>query len=132
MKPLICKQCGGQIDPTTYICRSCGTAYERPQAPVHMIKAVHEDPRFATISASVQIADDLLCFRGDPTEVAKMAIEDLTHQLAEAIVPFVEMRTERGPIDPLARRRTLTGTVRVRKPEGNSIADGVWLEGFWC
>ena len=60
MKALICTQCGGQIDPVTYRCSACGTAFEKPVAPVHEIKAVHEDPRFATIGACVEIADELL------------------------------------------------------------------------
>lgn len=29
MKPLICKQCGGKVDPNTYICLYCDTKYER-------------------------------------------------------------------------------------------------------
>ena len=125
MKPLICKQCGGQIDPRTYICNACGTAYEKPQAPVHMIKAVHEDPRFVTLSARVDISEAYY-YRGDPTEIARMAIDDLTHQLAETIMPFIEMRV--GMFDPLTFGQSLQATIRVKKPEGSTVADGRWFD----
>lgn len=129
MKALICKQCGGQIDPTTYICQSCGTAYERPQAPVYRTETIHEDPQFATIGASVEITDELLMFHGNPTEVARVAIEDITHQLAEAIMPFVEIRINKMHLLDPNRRNAIQGTVRVKKPEnGYSISDGRWLE----
>lgn len=94
-----------------------------------MINAVHEDPRFATIGASVEITDELLMFHGDPTEVARVAIEGITHQLAEAIMPFVEIRINKMSLLDPNRRSAMQGTVRVKKPEnGYSISDGRWLE----
>lgn len=111
---MICKQCGGLINPHTYTCESCGVSYEKP--PIHVHEVVAEDPRFATISAKCEISDRLLNNCVDVKKVVDLAIKDITHQLAEAILPLTEFRFDRIG-DPLNERKSIQGTVRVKRPE---------------
>ena len=124
MKALICTQCGGQIDPLTYRCHACGTAYEKPVSPVHEVKVVSESPLFASIGARVDVSA-LYLHNGDITGIAEMAMKDITHQLAEAITPFVDVQTG---YDIRRDKFTIQGTVRVKKPEGCSMTDMLWLD----
>lgn len=93
------------------------------------METICEDPRFVTIGANVEITDELLLFHGDPTEVARVAIDGLTHNLAKAIMPFVEIRINKMSLLDPNKRNEILGAVRVKKPEnGYSISDGKWLE----
>lgn len=119
MKPLICKQCGAPIDPHTYTCKSCGVSYEKP--PVHVHEVVAEDPRFATVCASCEISDMMLYGSGNTSEVVDLAVKEITHQLAEAIIPFTEYRVSRFSADPLRQTRVIQGSVRVKRLEHSDL-----------
>lgn len=111
MKPLICKQCGGQIDPETYICYSCGTAYERP--PIHVHELVCEDPRFVTVSAGVALDEYRL--GGDFGEkMIEHSLHEIACKLGEAMIPLAEFRTN---VFPESRQRQIVASIRVKKPE---------------
>lgn len=123
MKPLICKQCGGQIDPITYVCKSCDTAYKKPQTTISI---ANEDSEYATFQTDVDISG-LFLSRVCTDDVADIAIKEIRNRIAEAIMPFVEIKTGYNIRDDIM---TVRGTVRIKKPNGGTLADGFLFDSI--
>lgn len=123
LKALICKQCGGQIDPITYVCKSCDTSYEKPQTTISI---VNEDPEYATINTDVDISG-LFLSRVCTDDVADIAFKEIRNRIVEAIMPFVGIKIAYNVRDDYM---TVRGTVRIKKPNGGTFADGVLLDAI--
>lgn len=123
MEPLICKQCGGQIDPITYVCKSCDTSYKKPQTTTSI---VNEDPECATFYADVDISSSFLS-RVCTDDVVDITIKEIQNRIAEAIMPFVEIKTGYNTRDDIMIVR---GTLRIKKPDGGTFADGFLLDSI--
>ncbi len=114
LKPLICKRCGGALDPVTLKCSYCGT-YHR-----------WEESRFGRESyiivdrPGVEVLGVQQAFnRWDLSEMPKEAIAEITHrslcgELAEALYPYMEFEMSD---DYRTDSAIIRGRLRVVKPD---------------
>lgn len=111
--PLICERCGGQIDRATYTCASCGTQYELDRSGDLVV--FHCDRRTRALGGRLLIGFEDLEYC-DPSVVLESAVKRLTSQLAEKILPFMEIESE---IDKKTNALSLTGRCRIVEPATN-------------
>ena len=109
MKPLICKQCGGSIDPTTMRCPYCGTRYEQTG---EVIRIDYAHPHAEVLRARIEASSEYLsCLQQD--ELGKLIRNTMTRKLAESLEPFVEYTVQ---YDPAHMMQIVRGRVRVLPP----------------
>lgn len=87
LTPLICTQCGGQIDRVTMTCQSCQTQFELSGEQTLVIR--EHLPNEYTIGASLSIDPRNLYF--GQMDYLNFAVEELSHKLAEGLAPFMEV-----------------------------------------
>lgn len=90
------------------------------------IPIVNEDPECATINTDVDISG-LFLSRVCIGDVADTAIKEIQKRIAKAIMPFVEIKTSYNMQDDIM---TVRGTVRIKKPNGGTLADGFLLDNI--
>lgn len=111
IKKLICECCGGKINPKTYQCEYCGTCYKREHDEVLRIET-YQNP-CKVYESKIEISHEAIKAYGEE-EVSKMAIRQLSRNLAEAIAPNMEMRTE---YDPMYCQQRISARVRIVEPK---------------
>ena len=112
LKPYVCTQCGGKVNPATLRCEMCGTVFkDASDRGYATLQVVH--PGAHTLVVSREIDDEMFMLFG-AEEVSKRAIEDMAHQFAKTIAPFMTVRTEQNPYRHTTQMR---GMIRVLDPE---------------
>lgn len=117
LQALVCTECGGHIDRDTMTCRYCGIQYKLDQ-DMMPIMVSRFDPHMETLKARIFIPDYVVkaeMGRGaDMTKLTEYAVKDLSRKLAEAIVPFMEVRTNYEPCEQI---HEFSARVRVYRPD---------------
>lgn len=115
LQALVCTECGGHIDRDTMTCRYCGIQYKLDQ-DMMPIMVSRFDPHMETLKASIFIPE--YAFKaetgGDMTKLTEYAVKELSYKLAEAIVPFMEVRTN---YEPREQMQEFSARVRVYRPD---------------
>lgn len=113
LRPYICKQCGGQIDPATMRCRHCDTEYYDPHLRRVTISAVQ--PGEARLRAEVRI--DYENMMRYPESARDYALRELRNQIADGLLAYMKITTcEDFGIDFNSRKEIIRGEVRVIDP----------------
>lgn len=92
LKPMICECCGGHIDRTTLVCKMCGTAYRFDDD----FKPVRIEVRkcdIKVVQGCVQLPREFV-LDTDATEMSKLTLTKMAHNMAEHILPLIEYQTE--------------------------------------
>ena len=112
MEKYVCDCCGGTINPLTLTCEYCGTKYKRNDddwaKPIRI--ETYRNP-VNTYTACVKV--DRYDVQNDPTTTSRIAVEELSHELAKSIAPNMVVETQR---DIYSGGYLVYGTVRVVKP----------------
>lgn len=113
LRPYICKQCGGQIDPATMRCKHCDTYYDDPA--LKRIEITTKVPGEHTIRANVRVDYDEMC---DYPEAARdYALRELRNQLADALLAYMKIDIfDDFSIEFNKRTQLIRGEVRVVDP----------------
>lgn len=111
MSPLICKQCGGKIDPVKMVCEYCGTSYN--DCFPRQIKYVVEQPNVHTLATNITVPMEVLR-HVDAGNFSKHIVRDMSSQLAEAIAPYLTIDVED---DPYTMEKHVRGKIRVLDPK---------------
>ena len=112
LKPYICTQCGGKVNPATLRCEMCGTVFkDTSDRGYATLQVVHPGAHTLVVSREI---DDEMFIRFGAEEMSKRAIADMAHQFAESIAPFMTIRTEQDYYRQTTRMR---GMIRVLDPE---------------
>lgn len=110
---LICTSCGAPIDPVRMICPYCGSRYFKAEdydGPPRMVVRT-ENPQVQTLIARVEYPSDK---RLTAVQVSKMAIEDLSYRLAEAIGPYLTLESGQNMTNGNIQ---ITGKIRLVSPD---------------
>lgn len=117
LQALVCTECGGHIDRDTMTCRYCGIQYKLDQ-DMMPIMVSRFDPHMETLKARIFIPDYMVKAEmgreGDMTKLTEYAVKDLSRKLAEAIVPFMEVRNSYEPCEQI---HEFSARVRVYRPD---------------
>ena len=117
LQALVCTECGGHIDRDTMTCRYCGIQYKLDQdmMPIMVSRFV---PHMETLKARIFIPEYMVKAEmdrgGDMTKLTEYAVKDLSRKLAEAIVPFMEVRNSYEPCEQI---HEFSARVRVYRPD---------------
>lgn len=117
LQALVCTECGGHIDRETMTCRYCGIQYKLDQDMMPIVVS-RFDPHMETLKARIIIPDYVVkseMNRGaDMTKLTEYAVKELSRKLAEAIVPFMEVRTD---YEPRNNNYEFSTRIRVYRPD---------------
>lgn len=114
MKALVCKNCGGGINPKTLQCEYCGTQYreEFADVPVRPLVVESYQNNVKVIATKVEVSEFMM--RDVPPErIAEFTMRDIARSLAEALAPYIELETMRYPE---TATQIIRGRVRVIEP----------------
>lgn len=89
LRPYICKQCGGTINPSTLKCEYCGTPYR--DESLRRITISQVAPGQNTIRAEVRI--DRYSMMQTPNEVRDYALQELRNQIADGLLAYMKITT---------------------------------------
>ena len=115
LKPLICKRCGGALDPVTLKCSYCGT-YHKIDSDDGLVRQV----RYIVDRPGVEVLGVQQAFnRWELANMPKEAIAEITHRslcgkLAEALYPYMEFEMSD---DYRTDSAIIRGRLRVVKPD---------------
>lgn len=117
LQALVCTECGGHIDRDTMTCRYCGIQYKLDQDMMPIMVSRFE-PHMETLKARIFIPEYMVKAEmgreGDMTKLTEYAVKDLSRKLAEAIVPFMEVRNSYEPCEQI---HEFSARVRVYRPD---------------
>ena len=108
MKKLQCQNCGGTINPHTYVCEYCGTRYKKPDYPM-MRTVIREHPKVHTICAQTQVDQYMVNAIGEE-ETAKIVLGDIADEIAHQLAPFISVE---AISDPILNVKIVRGKVRI-------------------
>lgn len=112
LKPLTCPNCGGKINAARMRCEYCGTQFKRDEGPVVRIEAVR--PGVKTLRANVAIHDYYLRSGWmDDDVLRKLVGDEMSHQLARALVPMLDLKVGH---DLERMEAVVRGRIRVLEP----------------
>lgn len=114
--PLICTQCGAPIDRATLTCEHCGTQFEYNSDNIVVVR--ERLPHEKTLGARVSIRLEELSYIGEPSDRIGFAIRELSHNLADQLIPFIEFEQA---VNPLYNAVDVYGRVRIIEPSSNLI-----------
>lgn len=109
----VCECCGGKVNPATLTCEYCGTKYKRDSAdrvPRLYVETFSNPVR--TFSAVTLMDRNDLHLLG-PHEASKVAVNALTHELAQAIPSHMLVESE---YDPEHMAYKVRGTIKLVEP----------------
>ena len=116
LKPLICKRCGGALDPVTMKCSYCGTYHKTDFSDDGFVREV----RYIVDRPGVEVLGVQQAFnRWELANMPKDAIERITRRglcgkLAEALYPYMEFEMSD---DYFTDSAIIRGRLRVVKPD---------------
>lgn len=111
LQPLTCKNCGGSINRSSYVCEYCGTAYEDRNGIPHIIEVQQKPCRVLTTRTS--IPEELLRSTARDS-VIDFTMSDIRSQLAKALEDYLKIEMS---FDPRTMRQIITARVRVIDPD---------------
>lgn len=94
LKPLICPQCGGQVDRARLICKSCGTQFKEDK--VEPLKFVCVRPGVHVLQASREVGREIYDVMGEQ-KASEYILKSMAKELTEHIIPYMDVRTEYIP-----------------------------------
>ena len=106
---MICKCCGGKINPYNMKCEYCGTSYNRDiptykietyQAPVDHYSACFAMDMDAVMKVGAENA-------------AKICLEHLTHELSKSIMNDIKLSTR---YSPFTGQKIIRGDIKLIRP----------------
>ena len=115
LKPLVCKRCGGALDPNTLKCSYCGT-YHKVDSDYGFVR----ETRIIVDRPGVEVLGVQQAFdRWQLADMQKEAIAEITHRglcekLAEALYPYMEFEMSD---DYFTDSAIIRGRLRVVKPD---------------
>lgn len=109
IKPLICPQCGGHINRATLKCEYCETEFRVDEKIHHLVIERHG---VHVLQSQITLADEYVHFLG-AQEASEIALRQLSSQMAEAIMPVIEVQTWN---DPCINSTVVKGRLRVIDP----------------
>ena len=113
MEPLVCKQCGGAINPVNMRCEYCGTYYKRSDDLTKPLQIIyHQGPRADVLQAGAYI-DSCLVSHINQEDISRILHSEITRKMAEALEPYMEYTVQE---DPAHLRHVVRGRVRVLPP----------------
>lgn len=110
MKKYICDCCGGQINIASLICEYCGTRYQEENNKV--IPIVFQRKPVNILENIVALPDDFIMEVG-AEEASKIAIEELSKELAKGLIPYMDIKRE---LDLCTMNTMFRARVRVVPP----------------
>lgn len=110
MKPLICPNCGGKINRSRMKCEYCGTEFKEEHGELIRFETVPCGTKVFAVNAVVP-DEEILYADGEP--IMSYVRNELTHKLAEALVPMLDLQVEK---DPAHMRHFVRGRIRVVEP----------------
>ena len=110
---LRCHNCGGQLDANTLKCPYCGSQYERENQGGQTIYIQTCPAQLVPLRYQMEMPIEDLS-RVDPEILAEHCMKEITHSIAEALVPYIKFETER---DPFKMRQIIRGSIRVVEPD---------------
>ena len=120
LQRLQCDNCGGRIDRASLTCTSCGMQYERDQNEPIMLRVITEQRRTEVLSGRVIIQDEFLML--DKEKAIEYAIKNMANQMAEHLIPFIELEWSR---DFMRQQTRIYGRLRVARPSNGGEIDGI-------
>lgn len=110
LRPYICKQCNGTVNPATLKCEYCGTRYESDSLKRIVISS--KIPGQTKISAEVVIDTEVM--RDAPERMRDYALHELRDQLADGLLAYMRVTTNH---DYRNMTEIIRGEVRVLEPD---------------
>lgn len=108
MEALVCKQCGGRINPKTLTCEYCGTVYRRNNTVM-----VIERPGAHVIAAETAIPREVI-EKIPLNALSEIAMKRLMEEIAKGLTPFMSVETRDDYIHDIKHVRA---KVRVLDPD---------------
>ena len=113
LKPLICKRCGGALDPVTLKCSYCGTWHKVEPDMAREVRYIVDRPGVEVLGVQQAFG------RWDLANMPRDAIERITRRglcekLAEALYPYMEFEMSD---DYFTGNAIIRGRLRVVKPD---------------
>lgn len=112
IKPLVCEQCGGQIDRKTMKCPYCDTQYERKNNGV-TVNYVVDRPGVHTLRAEVRV-DEHMMLRY-PEDATAYAMDRLRQEIADGLLAYMKISTSKD-FSIFNNCEIIRGEVRVIDP----------------
>lgn len=113
LRELRCKNCGGAIDQRTLKCHYCGTQYVREDGTRRTIYFQSSPPSAVPLRYEMRVPE--YSMQHIPQEeIAKICMDEMTHELAKCLVPYIKIETTR---DLCNMEQIIRGTVRVVEPD---------------
>ena len=89
LKPLTCPNCGGKINASRMRCEYCGTQFKRDEGQVIRVETVR--PGVKTLGANARIPEYYIQHLSNE-EIVRMVGDQMTIQLAKALVPMLDLQ----------------------------------------
>ena len=112
MKPMICTQCGGRIDPNTMRCEYCGTRFEKENDLAKPL-VVKIDTQRADVLGANMIVDNWLAESLPSEEITRIIHSEITRKIVEGLEPYVEYTVME---EPVFNHHVVKGRIRVLPP----------------
>jgi len=108
-----CPYCGGHVDPVSLKCSYCGTRYYKNNNSDNLIRIETYQNPIRTYGASIELNKHEYDIMGKE-DASKMAIDMLSHKLADALAENMELDTE---FDPSRMCQKISARVRIIEPK---------------
>ena len=112
LKPLICKRCGGALDPVTLKCPYCGT-YHKFDETFEATRIIVDRPGIEVLQKKIAISNAAL-FAMPQGEMVDYARRSICESISESLNPYIEFYSER---DIATLDTIVMGRLRVVKPD---------------
>ena len=89
LKPYICTQCGGKVNPVTLTCEMCGTRFKEEG----VMRLVVDRPGVHIIQCTRAISKDALYTIG-PEAASEYVLKDMSREIAQSLFPMLDVMTE--------------------------------------
>ena len=111
MKPMICTQCGGRVNPYTMRCEYCGTSFKREDNTNPLVVKINTQR--ADVLGVDTIVDNRLAESLPSEEITRIIHSEITRKLAEGLEPYVEYTVME---EPMFNHHVVKGRIRVLPP----------------
>jgi ribosomal protein L36 len=112
IKPLVCDQCGGQIDRKTMECPYCRTQYERKNNDV-TLRYVVDRPGTHRLRAEIRVDEGMIAH--DPERATSYVLDRLRREIADGLLAYMKISTSQD-FSFHERCQIIRGEVRVIDP----------------
>lgn len=110
MKPYICTQCGGRINPAKMRCEYCGTQYEQKHDQIVRVETYQIQP--VTLQASACYQKELVDLIG-AADISREICGQMAAKIADELTKYIDYQVQE---DPYTNSVIARGRVRVLPP----------------